>query len=52
MTKQDYKFVDSKIEYMISTTGGIFIQVDPDKDLWAEIHKADIEFMTKHKEKA
>ena len=49
MPDKDYKFVDDKIEYMISTSGEIFIQVDPEKDLWAEIHTEDIEFMTKHK---
>jgi hypothetical protein len=51
MPEPDYKFVDSKIEYMKTNTGEIFIQVDPAKDLWAEIHTADIEFMAKHKEK-
>ena len=50
--EKDYKFVDSKIEYMISDTGEIFIQVDPEKDLWAEIHAKDIEFMKSHKGKA
>jgi hypothetical protein len=42
----DYEFVDENIDYQI-TKDQVFIEVDPGKGIWAEIHKEDVIFLAK-----
>jgi hypothetical protein len=44
---EDYEFVDRDIEYFIDDNERLFIEVDADRGIWAEIHKKDVEYMAK-----